>query len=311
VIKEEQYSSKNAENKNNALKSWMISGRKNGVSNAAMQSNCFLPLRNFYFMNIDLSGKNAMVCGSTQGIGKATALTLAEMGANVTLVARNEERLNAVMAELSCKEGQQHGTLCIDFNNTGDLKLYAGEYMEKIGTIHILVNNTGGPPGGPIENAKVEEFLQAFSNHLICNHILSVLVKEGMKKSGYGRIINVISTSVKIPLKDLGVSNTVRGAVANWSKTLANELGAFGITVNNVLPGATSTSRLASIIAAKAEKTGKSIAEIKKGMESAVPMQRSAEPQEIANAIAFLASPAASYINGVNLPVDGGRTGSL
>jgi 3-oxoacyl-[acyl-carrier protein] reductase len=262
-------------------------------------------------MNLDLSGKNAMVCGSTQGIGRATAMALAAMGANVTLVARNEERLNETVKALPCVSGQQHETLCIDFNNTGDLKMFAGAHVEKLGVIHILVNNTGGPPGGPIEHAKVEEFLQAFSNHLVCNHILVSLVKEGMKKSGYGRIVNIISTSVKIPLKDLGVSNTVRGAVASWSKTLANELGAHGITVNNVLPGATSTARLAAIVAAKAEKTGKSEEEIKRGMEAAVPMQRAGEPEEIANAVAFLASPAASYINGVSLPVDGGRTGSL
>ena len=180
-----------------------------------------------------------------------------------------------------------------------------------VNPIHILINNTGGPPGGPIVDAKTVEFISAFSMHLLCNHTLVQGVKQGMIDSGYGRIINIISTSVKIPLNGLGVSNTVRGAVGNWAKTMANELGVHGITVNNVLPGATATERLSSIIENKAGKTGKSVQEIEQQFENAVPMKRVAEPHEVAAAAAFLASPAASYINGINVPVDGGRTGSL
>lgn len=262
-------------------------------------------------MNLDLTGKKAIVCGSTQGIGKSVALELAEMGADVILIARNEQKLIATLKELSRSKGQQHGYLAADFEAPEVLKEKVEELMKKGATVNILVNNTGGPPGGPVEKAEVEEFHKAFSAHLICNHILTQAVKEGMKQSGYGRIINIISTSVKIPLKDLGVSNTIRGAVANWSKTMANELGAYGITVNNVLPGATATSRLQSIIENKAGKTGKSTEEIRKSMDAAVPLGRAAEPSEVANAVAFLASPAASYINGINLPVDGGRTGCL
>lgn len=177
--------------------------------------------------------------------------------------------------------------------------------------IHILVNNTGGPPSGLIQNAKVDEFLQAFNNHLVCNHILVQGLIEGMKEAKYGRVINIISTSVKIPLKNLGVSNTIRAAVANWSKTLANEVASYGITVNNVLPGATLTGRLESIIENKSKNTGESLNEIKNEMESEIPLGRFAEPSEVANAVAFLASPAASYITGINVPVDGGRTGNL
>jgi 3-oxoacyl-[acyl-carrier protein] reductase len=173
------------------------------------------------------------------------------------------------------------------------------------------VNNTGGPPSGLIQNAKVEEFTAAFNNHLVCNHVLFQCVIEGMKKEQYGRVINIISTSVKLPLKNLGVSNTIRAAVANWSKTFANEVASFGITVNNVLPGATLTGRLQSIIENKSANTGESINEIKNDMESEIPLGRFAEPSEIANAVAFLASPAASYITGINVPVDGGRTGCL
>lgn len=261
-------------------------------------------------MNLELSNKTAIVCGSTQGIGFATAIALSQLGANLILVARNEERLKEACSKLSTQDNQNHTFLVADFSNPKELE-------ERINTflvdrkVEILVNNTGGPAGGLIHEAKTSEFIAAFSQHLICNHIMVQAVKEKMIEAGYGRIINVISTSVKQPLANLGVSNTVRGAVANWSKTLANELGQYNITVNNVLPGATNTVRLQSIIENKSNKTGQSFDAIHAEMSNASPMQRVAEPEEIANAIAFLASPAASYINGINLPVDGGRTKSL
>lgn len=262
-------------------------------------------------MNLDLSGKTAMVCGSTQGIGKASAIELAQLGANIVLVARNEESLKTTIAELDVSKGQQHEFLAVDFQSPNKLKEKAENFVATNGLVHILVNNTGGPPGGMIQNAKVEDFIQTFSNHLICNHILVQALLDGMKKAGYGRIINIISTSVKIPLKNLGVSNTIRAAVANWSKTLSNEVASYGITVNNVLPGATLTGRLQNIIETKSNNTGESLNEIKNDMESEIPLGRFAEPSEIANAVAFLASPAASYITGINVPVDGGRTGCL
>lgn len=270
----------------------------------------FLHLNKICFMNLDLTGKNAIVCGSTQGIGKATAIELAKLGANITLIARNEEKLKGVQSELDQSQGQVHHYVVADFSKADELKEKIGSFVSDK-TIHILINNTGGPAGGPANEADIDEFRIAFNMHLICNHILVQAVKDGMKTAGYGRIINVISTSVKQPLPNLGVSNTIRGAVANWSKTLANELGQHNITVNNVLPGATNTSRLNQIIEAKAAKTGKSFDEILKEMSAASPMNRIAEPEEVANAIAFLASPAASYINGINVPVDGGRTKSL
>ncbi len=262
-------------------------------------------------MNLDLKNKQAIVCGSTQGIGKAIAIELANLGASVTLVARNEESLKKAKQELNTQSGQLHSYLCVDFSNPEELKKIIEAYLQRQPIVHILVNNTGGPPSGPIASAKTEEFLSAFNNHLICNHILAQACAEGMKNAKYGRIINIISTSVKQPLPNLGVSNTIRAAVANWSKTLANELGKFNITVNNVLPGATATGRLQTIIENKANKTGHAIDDVNKEMLSEIPMARFAEASEVANAVCFLASPAASYINGVNLPVDGGRTGSL
>mgnify|MGYP001129674310 CR=1 FL=1 len=258
-------------------------------------------------MNLQLKNKNALVCGSTQGIGKATAILLAEEGANVTLLARNKEKLQSVVAELP-NHNQKHNYLVADFSKPKELK----QVLEaSVLQFHILINNSGGPAGGPIFNAKIEEFENAFTQHLKCNHILVQSLVPFMKTQCFGRIINVISTSVKQPLDGLGVSNTIRGAVANWSKTLANELGEHGITVNNVLPGATNTERLHQIIKNKAAKTGLSIEEVSKNMMNASPAKRFAKPEEIANAIVFLASEQASYINGINVPVDGGRTKSL
>ena len=260
-----------------------------------------------------LINKIALVSGSSQGIGKETAMIFAERGASVILLARNKTKLEQVLIELPIvNEYQKHRVLVADFSNPSELqKVIEGFVNHFDRAIHILVNNTGGPAGGLIKDANPAEFINTFQQHLICNHILAQAIIPGMIKDGFGRIINVISTSVKQPLNGLGVSNTIRGAVANWSKTLANELGEYNITVNNVLPGATNTSRLSDIANSKASKTNKSVDEIFQTMAMQVPMQRIAEPQEVAMAIAFLASNEANYINGINLPVDGGRTKSL
>lgn len=260
-------------------------------------------------MNLDLTGKHALVCGSTQGIGKAAAIELALLGANVTLLARNEEKLKATVNEL--KGTGQHDYIVADFSKPEEVRKALQHYLSAGQSFHVLVNNTGGPPGGPITEAKTEEFVNAFSAHLLCNHILVQAVLPGMKQAGFGRIINVISTSVKQPLKGLGVSNTIRAAVGNWAKTLSLEVAASGITVNNVLPGATATQRLSGIIEAKATRTGASIADLEQEMLHEIPAARFAAPEEVAAAIAFLATPAAAYINGINVPVDGGRTGNL
>ena len=260
-------------------------------------------------MNIDLQGKRAIVCGSTRGIGRAVAFELASLGAEIILIARNEDDLKKILTTL--KPGKNHRYIVADFEKPDDLKEKTIQHIKDFGVVHILVNNTGGPPGGPIISASPDEFTRAFSNHLVCNQILAQAVYEGMKKENYGRIINIISTSVKQPLKGLGVSNTVRAAVANWSKTWSNEVAPFGITVNNVLPGATNTDRLKSIIETKSKKINVSLKQVEEEMMNEIPMKRFASPEEIANAVAFLASPAAGYITGINIPVDGGRTSNL
>ena len=260
-------------------------------------------------MNIDLQGKRAIVCGSTRGIGRAVAIELASLDAEIILIARNEDDLKKILTTL--KTGKNHRYIVADFEKPDDLKDKTIQHIKEFGVVHILVNNTGGPPGGPIISASPDEFTRAFSNHLVCNQILAQAVYEGMKKDNYGRIINIISTSVKQPLKGLGVSNTVRAAVANWSKTWSNEVAPFGITVNNVLPGATNTDRLKSIIETKSKKINVSLKQVEEEMMNEIPMKRFASPEEIANAVAFLASPAAGYITGINIPVDGGRTSNL
>ncbi len=261
-------------------------------------------------MDINLTGKNALVGGSSKGIGRAVAVELARLGANVTLVSRSADMLAAITKQLDHSQGQHHDFLAADFSNSADLKkkvrgLVSGK------PIHILVNNTGGPPAGPILEADTSAFIQAYHNHLVCNQLLAQLTVPGMKRAGYGRIINIISTSVKTPLEGLGVSNTVRAAVANWAKTLSNELGPSGITVNNVLPGATNTGRLQEILEKRAREQRKTVEEVADKMRSSIPLNRFAEPAEVAAAVAFLATPAAAYITGINVPVDGGRTKSL
>ena len=259
-------------------------------------------------MELSLKNRNAIVCGSTQGIGEASAIELANLGANVTLIARNKSKLLDVLNDLDTSKGQIHSFTAIDFRDSEKLK---EEVNLLKSNYHILVNNTGGPAAGPIADADTNAFEEAFRMHLINNQILVQKVVEGMKQEGYGRIVNIISTSVKAPIAGLGVSNTIRAAVANWAKTLSVELGAYGITVNNVLPGFTYTNRLKSLITKKAEIQGKSEEEIASIMKSQVPAARFGKAEEVASAVAFLCTPAASYINGINVPVDGGRTKSL
>ena len=261
-------------------------------------------------LNNDLKGKNALVCGSSKGIGKAIAIELAKMGAEITLAARSANLLSEHIQELDDRHGQQHDFLQLDLLDHDSL-IKRVRNLTMVKPIHILVNNSGGPAGGPIVEAKPQEFLQAYNQHLIANHQLTNLLWPKMKKAGYGRIINIISTSVKEPIAGLGVSNTTRGAVASWSKTMSKELGPYGITVNNILPGFTRTDRLQSIVENWAQQQGVSVEEMEARLYKLIPLGRFADPKEVGIVAAFLASSAASYINGVSLPVDGGRLLSI
>ena len=262
-------------------------------------------------MDINLAGKHALVCGSSQGIGRACAIELAGLGASICLFSRNQVSLDAVKAELDTTQGQSHSVLIADFSQPEQVRAAIQAHVANSEPIEILINNTGGPAPGPAATTDSAAFTAAFDLHLISNHHIVQALVPGMKERQYGRIINVISTSVKQPIPGLGVSNTIRGAVASWAKTLAGELGPFGITVNNVLPGATATARLDAIFAGKAKKQNISIQQVIENEKLTIPLRRFADPQEFAAAAAFLASPAAGYISGINLPVDGGRTACL
>ncbi len=262
-------------------------------------------------MNDSLKGLRALVCGSTQGIGRASAHLLAEHGAAVTLFARNATSLGAVRDALPVAFDQAHDCIAADFTNPDSVRDAIVGAIDPARPFHILVNNTGGPPGGPIVDAAPEAFVAAFNAHLVNNQHLVQALLPGFREANYGRVINIISTSVKAPIPGLGVSNTIRGAVASWAKTLATELGPLGITVNNVLPGFTDTARLSELFGAKAKKQGTSLQQVQGAAIASIPAGRMGKPEEIAAAVAFLASPQAAYINGINLPVDGGRLPTL
>ena len=261
-------------------------------------------------MNLDLSGKHALVCGASEGIGRAAATELAQLGASVTLLARRADVLGGIAAVLPRTQGQAHGCLVADVADTDALRDAVAALAART-PVHILINNTGGPPGGPAHSASIDAYLDAFRKHLVANQTLVQALLPGMRAARWGRIVNVISTSVYEPIPNLGVSNTIRGAVASWAKTLSRELGGDGITVNNVLPGYTRTRRLEQILADRSAASGKSQDEVAQAMLATVPAGRFAEAEEPGGLIAFLCSPAAAYVNGQSIAVDGGRMQSI
>lgn len=262
-------------------------------------------------IEISLQNKTALICGSSQGIGFAIAEAFAKAGANCLLLSRNEESLKQALKSLPVVSNtQKHEIIVADLSDMDRVDELAGE-LKMRGTIHILVNNSGGPKPGPITDAEPADFLAAFQQHIIAAQKLVQALLPGMKEGKYGRILNVISTSVRIPIANLGVSNTTKGAITSWAKSLSNEVAADGITVNNLLPGLTNTQRLHSLIQAEARRLDKTEEEIRSGMINSIPAKRFGDPSELANLACFLASPLAAYINGNSITIDGGRTGSI
>lgn len=261
-------------------------------------------------MELDLTGKTALVCGASKGLGKAIAIELAKLNARLILLARSEDKLQMVLAEINQLNGLSNEAIAIDLSNHKLLKSKLDDQLES-GPIHIVINNTGGPAPGTLSEAALESFEKAFKMHILSADLISKMTIPGMRKSSYGRIINVVSTSVRQPIAGLAVSNTIRGAMASWAKTLSNELATDGITVNNILPGTTNTERIQELMNSWSKQLDKSMDEVEMMFIDQIPMGRFAEPEEIASAAAFLASPAASYITGTSLPVDGGKIKSI
>ena len=262
-------------------------------------------------VTLTLEGHRALVGGASKGIGRGCAEALAARGTTVTLMARHADTLETVRDGLPRPAGQDHTFIGVDFANWEDVRDAAAADIEANGPVAILVNNTGGPEAGPIREADPESFAAAFQQHTLTNQALVQVVQPGMIDMEYGRIINIISTSVVTPIRGLGVSNTIRGAVANWGRTLAGELGPLGITVNNVLPGYIDTERLQESMTRRAGLAGTAPDEIADVVVASIPARRLGTPADVGAVVAFLASPAAGYVNGVNLPVDGGRLVNL
>ncbi|MDV7140256.1 SDR family oxidoreductase [Maribacter sp. TH_r10] len=261
-------------------------------------------------MNISLIGKNALVGGSSRGIGKAIAEQLANSGARVTLMARTEEKLKNIIASLPTHNGQHHDYLVVDFNDLEAYKTTITRYF-KNNTIDILVNNTQGPKAGGAMDVHIDDYQTAFDLLFKSVVYTTELALEHMIKNRWGRIINVASVSVKEPLSYLALSNSIRAALVTWAKTLATDVGPYQITVNSVLTGYFDTERIAQLNAKKAEQLGIHENEVLAEMETRVPVRRIGDPKEYGYLTTFLASDQAAYITGTQIPIDGGLLKSL
>ena len=261
-------------------------------------------------MEIDLTGKFALVGGSTDGIGKAIATRLAASGASVCIMARNKSKLEKVVNELDTSRNQKHKFLEVDFSNY-NLFSNSIKYFFKTNHIDILVNNTQGPEGGSALEKSIDDYQSAFDLLFKCAVKTSLLALTNMRDKKWGRIINVASISVKEPLNYLVLSNSLRSALVTWSKTLSVDIAKFNITINNVLTGYFNTERLKQLNSKKAEKLGINISKIEDKIKDTIPMKRFGNPEEYANLVCFLASEKSDYITGINIPIDGGFLKSL
>ena len=257
----------------------------------------------FPFAEVVLGGQTALVCGASKGIGRACALMLARAGARVVACARSQTDLDSLVSEM---HGDGHEAVVLDLEDIEAVR----QAMSSMGDVQIVVNNSGGPPGGALLENTLEDFEGPFRRHLHAAHTIVQMLSPGMKKAGSGRIVNIISTSVREPIDNIGLSNTLRGAMASWSKSLSRELDPC-ITINNILPGFTDTDRLDSLASSISERTGSPVEDITEGWLSGVPIQRLVDPLETAVAVTFLCLPSSGAIRGVSLAIDGGRMRSI
>ncbi|HIE62941.1 MAG: short-chain dehydrogenase [Methanobacteriota archaeon] len=258
---------------------------------------------NFPYAENILAGRTALVCGASKGIGRASAMMLARAGARVIACARSAEVLDELIGEL---HGSGHETLVLDLEDVEAVR----EVVLGLGVVDIVINNAGGPPGGPLLGNNLDEFEGPFARHLHAAHTIAQILAPRMAATGYGRFVNIISTSVREPIDNIGLSNTLRGAMASWSKSLSRELDPC-VTINNIMPGFTDTARLGSLAGSISERTGKTVEEVRETWMNSVPIQRLVDPVETAAAVTFLCLPSSGAIRGVSLAVDGGRMRSI
>lgn len=261
-------------------------------------------------VTIDLSPHRVLVCGASAGIGRACAMALARAGAEITVLARSADKLDALLPELEGVGARGAHAIAVTMDDRVTLRAKVDKHLREHGPFHVLVHNTGGPKAGPLLEKSEDELLATFERHQLTAHMLVRLLLPGMKEAGYGRFINILSTSVREPIDGLGLSNTIRAGMVGWAKTIANELPP-NVTINNVLPGYTDTERLEELKKALAERSDRTEAEIETEWVSGIPEGRLGRPEEIASVVLFLASPLASYMRGSSLAVEGGRLRSL
>jgi 3-oxoacyl-[acyl-carrier protein] reductase len=273
----------------------------------------YLSLFTFHLMEISLSGKRAFIGGSSQGIGFAMAERMAACGASVTLTSRDEAKLKEAVAQLPKRKGQKHDYCVIDFGDLKKLEKVLVKYQAKTieNPVSILVLNSGGPAPATAFHATPPQYQAYFNASIMANQMLVQAFVPNMRERQFGRIITVLSSVVKQPKLDLGISNTIRAGIANWAKALSIELGGDGITVNNILPGFIQTARLNQLIDTRSQQTGLSKEKVMSSMAASIPAGRIGAPEDLGNVAAFLASDLAAYVNGVNVPVDGGLLGTL
>ena len=257
-------------------------------------------------MDLGLNNKSVLVAAASKGIGKATALGFLREGARVTICARDSAALEAARDELVEATGGEVLAVTADVSDPEQLKALVAAATDAYGDIEVLVNNAGGPPAGSHTTIDATQWQQAFELTLQSAVRLTELVLPAMKQAGWGRVINLSSYSVKQPMDNMMLSNSIRLSVLGWAKTLANEVAEHGILVNTVCPGWTDTDRVASLLQQKSAATGATIDQVRDDIAANVPLGRIATAEEIANVVVFLASSAASYVTGAAIPVDGG-----
>ncbi len=259
-------------------------------------------------MNLGLTGKKALVCGGSSGLGFAVAEALCREGADVMIVSRSQEKLAEAAQKISSLTGKAPATFACDLSTSAGVAMLTGHLKKESGPVEILVNNVGGPAPSTAAATSAEAWRSGFEQLFMSTASLTQTLLPAMREKKWGRIITITSTSVIEPIDHLAVSSSMRSAVTAFSKTLAREVARDNVTVNTVLPGVIHTARIESLRAAKAEREGSTLQVEMEKTAREIPAGRMGRPEELAGLVTFLASTQASYITGQQIAVDGGLT---